>query len=253
MNIAIITGASSGIGYEFAKQIDAYEGLDELWLIARRRERLKELAVKLKTPVKILEFDLSKEDYIPSLTDALSKAEVNVALLINAAGFGKYGTCVDLTDEETANMIDVNIRSLITLTRSVLPFMNEGSRIINMGSASSFQPLPYFNLYASTKAFVVHFSRALNVELKPRKISVTCVCPGYVRTEFFDVASNTKNSTACTNFDPLYEPDDVVRLALKDSKKGKDMSVYGFTTKIRRLGAKLMPTKLTIAAWLKIK
>lgn len=257
MKIAIVTGASSGMGREFAREIAADEYLDELWLIARRGDRLLALKDEIEgnsgdLQVRPLALDLTKSESIEQLRKLLAKKKPHVKLLVNASGFGKYGTYQDLTEQEISQMIDLNCKSLVHLTYAVLPYMKKGGRVLILGSASAFQPLPEFNLYASTKAFVVHFSRALNVELKSRRISVTCVCPGYVRTEFFQVAQDTKNPNTCHNFKPMYEPEAVVRKALSDSKKGRDLSVLGFDTKLKRLSGKLLPSKLVMRVWMKI-
>lgn len=257
MKIAIVTGASSGMGREFARQIAAEGQIDELWAVARRAERLKELADELEgqygVSVRPLSLDLTREESIRELSEQLEEEKPEVKILVNASGFGKYGTYRDLTDREITQMIDLNCKATVLLTYGVLPRMNAGSRILILGSASAFQPLPEFNLYASTKAFVVHFSRALNVELKSRGISVTCVCPGYVRTEFFKVAQDTKNPDTCKNFKPMYEPEDVVRKALGDSRKGRDLSVLGLDTRLKRLSGKLLPAGLVMKVWMKIK
>lgn len=251
--IAIITGASSGIGREFVRQIAAREKLDEIWVIARRRERLEELRAAILMPLRILPMDLTDSKTILTMKSLLTEEKPDVRILVNASGFGKYGTYKDLTYHEVNQMIDLNIRSVVNLTYTVLPFMRKKSRILIMGSASAFQPLPEFNLYASTKAFIVHFSRALNVELESRDITVTAVCPGYVRTEFIKVAQDTKNPTTCTNFKPLYEAEDVVAKALRDSLAGKDLSVLGLDTKLKRLSGKLLPSALVMKVWMKIK
>lgn len=254
--IAIITGASSGMGREFARQIAAEGGLEELWVIARRADRLAELKGELERDsltVRPMALDLTAEESVDQLKEVLAQESPQVQILVNASGFGKYGTYRDLTDREITQMIDLNCKSLVRITYGVLPYMQAGGRVLMLGSASAFQPLPEFNMYASTKAFVVHFSRALNVELKSRGITVTCVCPGYVRTEFFQVAQDTANPDTCKNFTPMYEPEDVIRKALKDSKKGKDLSVLGLDTKWKRLSGKLLPSKLVMAVWMKIK
>ncbi len=264
MKIAVVTGASSGMGREFARQIAAEGQLDEIWVIARRAGRLRELKEELESGTKTadgrpavrirpLALDLTKEQSVEQLEEELAKRRPDVKILVNASGFGKYGTYKDLTDEEISQMIDLNCKSLVRLTYRVLPFMKGGGRVLILGSASAFQPLPEFNMYASTKAFVVHFSRALHVELKSRRISVTCVCPGYVRTEFFAVAQDTKNPDTCKNFKPMYEPVDVVRKALRDSKRGRDLSVLGLDTKLKRLSGKLLPARLVMSVWMKIK
>ncbi len=253
MKIAIVTGASSGMGKEFVRQIDKKEQLDEIWVIARRAERLEELAGECTTPVRPISLDLTEKESLERLKTMLSESNPEVSILVNASGFGKYGTYLDLTDEEIDRMIDLNAKSTVHVTYDVLPYMPEGSRILTIGSASAFQPLPEFIMYAATKSFVVSFCRALNVELRSRKITVTCVCPGYVRTEFFQVAQDTKNPTTCSNFKPMYEPEDVVRKALRDSKRGKDLSVLGLNTKLKRTAAKFLPTKMVMNTWLKIK
>lgn len=255
MKIAIVTGASSGMGKEFVLQLDKSkkENFEEIWVVARRKERLEALAEECSHKIVPIVLDLSKGESIEELRALLKEKNPEVTVLVNGSGFGKYGTYLDLTDEEINSMIDLNAKSMVHVTYSVLPYMKEGARILTIGSGSAFQPLPEFNMYASTKAFVVHFCRALNVELRSRKISVTCVCPGFVRTEFFAVAQDTKNPNTCTNFKPMYEPEDVVRKALKDSHKGKDLSVLGLNTKLKRMAGKLLPAKMVMNTWLKIK
>lgn len=253
MKIAIVTGASSGIGKEFVKQLITSKELDEIWMIARREERLKELVKKMPVKLKAIELDLLNEERMEQLRKRLDKEKPEIQVLVNSSGFGKFGKYNDLTKEEINDMIDLNCKALIHMTYLCLNYMKRGSRIIMMGSASSFSPLPEFNLYASTKAFVVHFSRALNVELKNRGIAVTTVCPGYVRTEFFQVAQDTKNPNTCKNFKPLYESRNVVRKALKDSQRGKDMSVYGVQIKMLRFLSKMLPHRFIMWIWLRIK
>lgn len=255
MKIAIVSGASSGMGAEFVRQLDSSkkETLDEIWVIARRVERLEKLAAECRHKIVPMALDLTKAESLDTLRAALAEQKPEVSVLVNASGFGKYGTYLDLTDEEIDSMIDLNAKSMVHVTYSVLPYMSKGGRVLTIGSASAFQPLPEFNMYASTKAFVVHFCRALNVELRSRGISVTCVCPGYVRTEFFAVAQDTKNPDTCKNFKPMYEPEAVVRKALRDSRHGRDLSVLGLNTKLKRVAGKLLPSKMVMNTWLKIK
>lgn len=253
MKIAIVTGASSGMGKEFVKQIASFEALDQIWIIARRADRLEKIKQEISPKVRPIALDLLKKDSIQTIKQLLEEEKPEVKILVNSAGFGKYGTYRDLTDDEIDNMIDLNCKTLIHMTYACLPYMKEKDKIIMLGSSSAFQPLPEFNMYASTKVFVVHFSRALNVELKNRGISVTSVCPGYVRTEFFDVAKDTKNPHTCRNFKPLYEPKDVIKKALNDSAEGKDMSVLGLHVKLLRLMSKLLPHSLIMRSWMKVK
>jgi short-subunit dehydrogenase len=253
MEIVIVTGASSGIGREFVRQIVLSEQVDEIWVIARRSERLEQLKTEVSAKVRPVVLDLLKKESIQTVKTLLENEKPDIKLLVNASGFGKYGSYKDLTQKEIDSMIDLNCKALIHMTYSCLPYMKNGDRVIMMGSSSAFQPLPEFMMYAATKVFVVHFSRALHVELKNRGIPVTTVCPGYVRTEFFEVAQDTNNPNTCQNFKPMYEAEDVVKKALKDSKKGKDMSVLGAHVKWLRLLAKLLPHSLVMKVWMKIK
>lgn len=250
--IAVVTGASSGMGREFVKQIAGKESVEEIWAIARREERLE--ALKKEFPkVRPVALDLLRPENRKRFKKMLASEKPEIKILVNASGFGKYGTYKDLTDEEIDQILDLNLKALIHMTYDCLPYMRKKDRVINLGSASAFQPLPEFILYAASKVAVLHFSRALHVELKSRRIPVTCVCPGYVRTEFFQVAQQTKNPDTCRNFSPMFEPEDVVRKALRDSRRGKDMSVLGLNVKAQRLAAKLLPHSLVMKVWLKIK
>ena len=152
--------------------------------------------------------------------------------------------------EDCMGMIDLNCKALVAITQLTLPYMKEGAKIIQLDSLSSFQPVPYINVYGATKAFVLSYSRALNVELKPRKIQVMAVSPGWVETEFFDRATKTSES-AVTYYNVVYKSADVVRTALKDLKKGKDLSVHGFQVKAQVLLVKLLPHKLVMKIWMK--
>ncbi len=253
MKIAIVTGASSGMGREFVRQIAAKEDIREIWVIARRKERLEQLRTEMGSIIRVLPLNLLEKESMDKLKELLEEEVPDIHILVNASGFGKYGNYNDLSEEEIDQMIDLNCKALIHMTYACLPYMSKGDRIIMMGSSSAFQPLPAFIMYASTKVFVVHFSRALHVELKSRGIPVTTVCPGYVRTEFFQVAQDTKNPETCQNFNPMYEPEDVVAKALKDSKKGRDMSVLGLHVKFLRLLSKILPHSLVMRMWLKMK
>ena len=252
MSIAIVTGASSGMGAEFVRQLAESGAYTEIWDIARRRERLESLAATYQA-VRPVVLDLLDPAAPDTLNALLAAEQADVGLMVSCAGFGKYGTYLDLTRREISDMIDLNDKATVLITYTALRYMTRGARVILLGSCSAFQPLPEFNLYAATKAFVVHFGRALNVELKSRGIPVTTVCPGYVNTEFFAVAQQTKNPDTCRNFTPMYESRDVVRRALSDAARGKDMSVLGANVKLQRLAAKVLPKRLIMRAWMKIK
>ena len=218
MKIAIVTGASSGLGMAFVRRLDALGGLDEIWGVARRGERLEALAAELRTPMRPLALDLTRLESVETLRVLMREEAPEVAVLVNAAGFGKFGTCADLTLQETCDMIDLNCRAAAALTAAVLPYMGRGSRVLEICSSAAFQPLPGFNVYAATKAFLLRYSRALRWEAAPRGIRVTAVCPGWIRTDFMDVARDTKNGRTVRSFPFAQRPETVARRALRNSR-----------------------------------
>jgi short-subunit dehydrogenase len=241
MKIAIVTGASSGMGREFIMQIaDRFSGIGEIWAIARREERLEELSPLVPVKVRSFAIDLTDDSKLMSLQDILAKEKPEVKWLINSAGYGKIGDVGTINIGDEMGMVELNCKALCAVTHMVLPYMSENSRIIHFSSAAAFLPQPGFAIYAATKSFVLSYSRALNEELKKRGIYVTAVCPGPVKTEFFDIAETTGKI-------PLYkrvvmaDPKKVVRLALRDSMMGRPVSVYGITMKFFRLLCKTVP------------
>ena len=183
--IALITGASSGLGREFAFQIQGREAVDEIWAVARRKDRLRQLSEESKIPIRCLSLDLTEPESINMLATLLEEESPDVRLLINAAGFGKIGNYSEVSMQDSADMIDLNCRATVTVTMAVLPYMSEGARILQISSTSAFQPLPSLNVYAASKAFLMRYSRALRWELMGRKINVTAVCPYWIKdTEF---------------------------------------------------------------------
>ena len=199
MRIAIITGASSGIGREFARQIPRlYKSLDELWVVARRTDRLKELVKESEVPVRIFDGDMMRDYIFSRIEKELERCGADIRMLVNAAGYGKIGAAEELRIDEQCEMVDLNCRSLTRLSLLCLPYMTKGSRIINIASAAAFAPQPGFAVYAATKSYVYSFSQAIREEVKDRGIVVTAVCPGPVDTEFFDRAGELKNSWKAT-------------------------------------------------------
>ena len=246
MKTAIITGASSGLGREMARQIgDRFGGIREVWLIARREERLQELAEEMPVPVRIFPLDLTETAALEVLERELRERKPEVMFLVNASGYGKIGPVERLSLEEETGMVALNCQALCAVTRLVLPYMAGKGRIIQFASAAAFLPQPDFAVYAATKSFVLSYSRALNSELKPREICVTAVCPGPVKTEFFDIAETTGSI-------PLYKrlvmakPEKVAALALRDSMMGKTVSVYGPLMKAFWLISKILPHGLLL-------
>lgn len=252
MNIAVVTGASSGLGYHFAKQIDN-KGFDEIWLIARREDRLSELSSQLKTKARVIPLDLTKEDSFSFYKSLLEAEKPDISMLINSSGFGKFGRYDDIAFEDADAMIKLNISALVKLTELSLPFMKEGGEIIEIASCAAFQPLPFMNVYAATKAFVLSYSNALRAELKDRRINVLAVTPSWIKTEFIGIAKDTKRPDSVNKFMFMAAPEAVVKKALRDSKKRRAMSVYGFFTKMQRVMTKLSPSNLSIAFWQMIR
>ncbi|MDR1001225.1 MAG: SDR family NAD(P)-dependent oxidoreductase [Clostridiales bacterium] len=253
--IAVVTGASSGMGREFALQLCARRfDFDEIWLIARRQYKLAQLASELKKmmfhmPSKILPFDLTDSESIDKYKKMLSAGKYEITVLVNASGFGKFGLSSELPDSVQMSMIDLNVKALTAMCAASIPYMRSGAVIFNMGSLSSFQPVPYLNVYAATKAYVLRYSRGLNIELGPRGIHVIAVSPGWVNTEFFDRAEMT-DKTAIPNITPLWRAKDVVRLAIKDARRGRDISILGASIKAQVLLVKLLPHSLVMRLWM---
>lgn len=249
MKIAVVTGASSGIGREFVRQMDRkYTGLDEIWVIARRQNRLDELKAACGTKIRVLPLDLCEKESLDILTRLLENKHPEVKLLVNASGYGKIGTVADLTADEQTGMVRLNCEALTAVTAAVIPYLSRNSRIIQMASAAAFLPQPKFAVYAATKAYVFSFSRALREELKGRKILVTAVCPGPVKTEFFDIAES-KDEIPAYKILFMADPVKVVKRALRDAEAGKFLSVYGPAMKLAYLAAKALPHGLLLKVY----
>ena len=249
--IAVITGASSGMGREFVLALDKQQEFDELWLIARRRDKLEALASETRAPVRAISLDLGIQTEIDKYKELLAQEQPDVRVLVNAAGFGKFKAFSDLTLEEQLSMIDLNDKALVSMTYLTLPYMKEGSCIYQLGSLSSFQPVPYINVYGASKAFVLSFSRALNKELKKQKrdIKVMAVCPGWVSTDFFDRA--VVDNDTIVYYNRFYTAEAVIKRALRDMKKGKDVSICGFPVRTQVLATKLLPHGIVMEIWCK--
>ncbi len=250
MKIAIVTGASNGMGREFVRILDKNEVLDEIWVVGRKEENLKQLATELKTALRIFAVDLTNGGVDQVIATLKSTPDVDVAWLVNAAGFGKFGRYDEIPVEESTNMVRLNCECLLAMTEYTLPYMHQGAHIAQFSSVAAFQPTPYQNVYAATKAFVYSYSRALNVELKPRKISCTAVCPFWTATAFFDRAECAEKKVV-TKMVALYKPYDVSLQAYNDIKKGKDLSIHGFKARSQTRLVKFMPAKLVMHSWVK--
>ncbi|MGN0155269.1 MAG: SDR family NAD(P)-dependent oxidoreductase [Lachnospiraceae bacterium] len=240
--IIIITGASSGMGREFVRQLSrCTKTIDEIWLIARRQEKLLSLKKELgDIGVQTLPLDLCKEQDLDILEKRLSAEQPSVRILVNAAGVGRAGCFDEITRKEAVNMVDLNDRALVAVTHMVLPYMSRPSNIIQMASASAFLPQKEFAVYAASKAFVLSFSNALQAEVKGRNITVTAVCPGPVDTEFLAISNAGKEAKPLKKLVTV-KPGPVVAKALRDAKDGKERSIYGLPMKAVYAASKLLP------------
>jgi len=250
-NIAIITGASSGMGREFVKQLDN-EGFEEVWAIGLGKELLDSLKNECKTKIVPFNLDLTEEESFVAIRQMLDAEQPNVLWLCVCAGFGKFGKWDEICINQTTKMIDLNCKATVQTIQYILPYMKEGARIVAIASVAAFQPIPYINVYAATKAFTLWYLRALNVELKPDGISVTAVCPYWTKTNFFDVALATKaKDKVVSKYEVMYDPVKVIALAIKDARKRKEISIYGSRARFNRNMVKLLSHKTVMKIWMK--
>ena len=243
--IAIITGASGGIGQIFVREL-AKETLDEIWVVGRNEGRLFALKEEFGEKIIPVRKDLTKDEDRLSISDLLKERKPSILWLVNNAGTARMALSTEFSISEIKQTIDLNCKAPAELINICIPFMKKGSKILNVSSASAFQPVPYINLYASTKAFERSYSRALNAELKPYGITVTAVCPSWVDTEMLSKDIGGKR----VRFPGIVAPENVVKTALKDAKRGRDRSICSFYVKCQHLNVKLLPQKWTMKIWL---
>ena len=243
--IAVITGASSGMGKRFAETVDRYGTFDEVWVIARHEAQLEALRATVPFPVRVLALDLTDRSSFDVYAAALAETPVEVGLLMNCSGYGKFSAVLDTPLAVNLNMTDLNCQAVVAMCQITAPYMPRGSQIINIASVAAFQPIPYIDIYGATKAFVLSFSRALNRELKAKGIRVMAMNPGWVKTEFFNHAFQTNADNEVRYFNRLYEAKDVVKTGLKDVCK------YGFVARVQAGLTKLLPHSVVMDVWMK--
>lgn len=247
MKIAVITGASSGLGTEYAYAVSRLRpDIDEIWLVARRKEKLEEVAANLSKKSRVLSLDITCPESVSEYESLLVNENAEVSLLINNAGFGKLGMFYDISTADNAGMIRLNCEALTVFTSVTLPFMNENTEIINTCSIASFAPNSRMAVYSSTKAFVMSFSRALRDELKSRKINVLAVCPGPMETEFLSLAGIGKGDSKTFDMLPRDKAQKVAINSLKASKRKKAVFCDHFFYKFYRIVSKILPTSLVM-------
>lgn len=239
MSIAIVTGASSGIGTDFCRELDS-RNLECIWMVARNTSRMEEIGKGLKTPVKVIGCDLSKTADRDSLRLILQQEAPDVEYLVNCAGLGRFGDPAEMPVEDTRAMIEVNISSVVEVTAACIPLMSPGSRIITLCSEAAYVSTYRLNVYASTKSFIRSYLDALRIELEDRGIGVLEVSPGWVNTPFIEDCIDNHDVPPKV-FGHKVESIDVVKKALKDSDAGRRRSVCGAYTRIIIAIASLFP------------
>ena len=249
--IAVITGASSGMGRRFAETIEQYGAFDEVWVIARRAPELEALRKTVPFPIRPLALDLTDRRSFAAYAEALAAEPVEVGLLLNASGFGKFRAVMDTPLDVNLNMTDLNCQAVVAMCQITAPYMPRGSQIINIASVAAFQPIPYIDVYGATKAFVLSFSRALNRELRRQGVGVMAVCPFWTKTAFFDRATSSGGEGVVKKYAAMYDPDDIVRRTWRDAKRGRDVCTYGFVACGQAALTKILPHSLVMDVWMK--
>lgn len=241
--IAIVTGATGGIGERFVKQICLMDDIDEVWAVGRNKDKLDSLCAVSQKVVPI-SADLAS-DGVEVLSGLISEKSPDIRILVNNAGTGYMGPFEKMETGQVRDICRLNCSVPSELISLSLPYMHEGARILNISSASSFQPNPYLAMYSASKVYLKNFSRAINAELKSRKITATAVCPGWVDTGMLPRTKDGKE----IKYAGMIDPETVVIKALKDSAKGRDMSVPGAFAKYFRIYSKITPTNIVMSQW----
>lgn len=241
MKVAILTGASSGLGIEFFKNLDTRSDIDEIWIIARRAQRLHELESAARTPTRVIPLDLCQRESIDSLKGMLESEKPDVHILINNAGFGKLGYVAELDSHTQMNMTQLNCGALTAICAVCIPYMSSGAFIINVASIAAFAPNPRMAVYCSTKAYVLSFTKCLRQELKSRGINALAVCPGPMHTEFLDVAGISGGKSKTFETLPYCDASTVSRRAIEHAQKGHSVYTPKLFYKFYRVLAKILP------------
>ena len=245
MKIALLTGASSGLGWAYTKYIgEIFPEVEEIWALARRRDRLEQLAAALPDArIVPVECDLTKKPDLDALQLKLQAEKPEVLLLVNNAGCGFHGAFAASDMEEQLRCVHLNIEALTQVTRIVLDYMPEGARILNTSSIASFAPNANMAVYSASKAYVSFFSRALNEELLKSGRSSTAVCPAPMKTEFLSIG-HIKGNSKTFELLPCCDVDKVARGALKAARKRRSIYTPRGFYKLYRVLAHILPDNL---------
>ena len=241
--IAIVTGATGDIGEEFVKSLLAET--DQVWAVGRSENKLTSLKEKYGDKIVPVRVDLSDRDDIFSFCEKIESEKPEIRYLVNNAGVAKMKPVSDFTLEEINDMLDINDKAATLICRACIPYMVKGSYILNVASASAFQPNPYIALYSASKAYLLSFTRSLNVENE--NITCTAVCPGWVDTKMLPKQRDGKD----IRYPGMTPASKVVEVALKDCHKGKDVSVCSFYFRYMRFLSKVTPHSIAMKMWVK--
>ena len=241
--IAIITGAAGGLGTAFTRLVSSDDRIDEIWAVGRNQQKLDELKMAYPKVVPLCADLLAGG--LEEILQKLDEEKPDVGLLINNAGAAYLGHYEKMGLPKTRDLCSINCTVPAELIIACLPYMQEGAGILNISSASSFQPNPYLALYSASKVFLKNLSRALHMELKPRGITVTAVCPGWVDTDMLPREKNGRK----IRYTGMVSAEKVAEQALRDHQKGKDMSTPGFFSKYLRFYSKVTPTRIIMKQW----
>ena len=248
MKTAIITGASSGLGREFVRQIaEVFPEVECYWLIARRADRLEELAQTLPKgkEAACLSMDLCDPMSFVAFQEKLAAEQPEVVLLVNNAGCGYLGKIGEVDTASQTRMIDLNLRALTAVTNMAVPYMGAGSRILNVSSIAAFCPNPRMTVYSATKAYVSAFTVGLSEELQEKGVTVTAVCPGPMETEFL-TQGNIAGNSRMFELLPYCDQVRVAGGALRAARDGRTIYTPRLFYKFYRLLAKVTPVKLMV-------
>jgi short-subunit dehydrogenase len=241
--IAIVTGATGDIGEEFVKSLLAET--DQVGAVGRSENKLTSLKEKYGDKIVPVRVDLSDRDDIFSFCEKIESEKPEIRYLVNNAGVAKMKPVSDFTLEEISDMLDINDKAATLICRACIPYMVKGSYILNVASASAFQPNPYIALYSASKAYLLSFTRSLNVENE--NITCTAVCPGWVDTQMLPKQRDGKD----IRYPGMTPASKVVEVALKDCHKGKDVSVCSFYFRYMRFLSKVTPHSIAMKMWVK--
>jgi len=240
--IAIITGATGDLGEEFVKRI--IDEVDSVWAVGRSRDKLESLREKYGEKIVPVICNMTDKDSLFELCKKIDEKKPSIKYLVNNAGVARMAPVSEFELDEISNMIDINDKAPSLICRAALPYMAEDSFMLNVASASAFQPNPYIALYSASKAYLLSLTRSINVE--NRSLTCTAVCPGWVDTQM--LPRKTKDGRDI-KYPGMVTAEKVVSTALRDCHRGRDISVCSFYWRYMRFCSKVMPHRTLMKMW----